>query len=386
MSLHLDTKTVFVLIGLGHLFTSILIGAYWYGQPRNKLLHIFLIGKCTESVAWLGSALRPDHPSLFYLLSINSMLFIAATCEIMALRSLQEELSRRTKRMYYSLAALSIAGFLLLELFYNQESARVAYSSVVTTVILFPVYRMISRGSTLLMRVTGSLYVLVFAMACLKGVFSLLADNQLETFTPGVYETLMVLSLFLLMIVENSGFVLLLKEKSDQELIRLASYDDLTNTLNRRAFASQADRRLSEHARKGMPISFLLFDIDNFKDINDTFGHIVGDQVLQDMTSQIKSQLDMEALFVRYGGDEFGLMLLGKNENESDRLIGKIQESLGDAAARGLPAPYEISIGVLTVVPDQQTRLNVLYSACDKALYAAKNRGRNHVYRGQLDA
>ncbi|MNF90722.1 putative diguanylate cyclase YcdT [compost metagenome] len=113
---------------------------------------------------------------------------------------------------------------------------------------------------------------------------------------------------------------------------------------------------------------------------------MAGDQVLQDMTSQIKGHLDTEDLFVRYGGDEFGLMLLGKNERESDQRVKKIQESLGDAASRGLPAPYTISIGVLTIVPDQQTQLNVLYSACDKALYTAKRRGRNHVCRGRLDA
>ncbi|MWC30800.1 GGDEF domain-containing protein [Paenibacillus sp. MMS18-CY102] len=386
MNLHIDTKTVLVLIGLGHLFTSILIGAYWYGQPKNKLLHLFLLGKCAESVAWLGSALRPEHPSMLYLLIINAMLYIAATCEIMALLSLREELRPRTRRIYYALTALSIVGFALLELFYNKESVRVAYSSIVSTVLLFPVYRMlIQRSATALTRVTGFLYVLVFAMGCLKGASALLTGSRIQVFSPGIYETLMVLSLFLLMIVENSGFVLLLKEKSDQELVRLASYDDLTKTLNRRTFALEANRCLAEHAKRRAPISFVLFDIDHFKVINDTFGHMAGDDVLQDMTSQIQSELDGEALFVRYGGDEFGIMLLGKDEIASDSVVEKIKASLGDAASRGLPASYTISIGVLTIVPDRQTQLNALYSSCDKALYIAKNKGRNYVHRARLD-
>lgn len=263
---------------------------------------------------------------------------------------------------------------------------RVAYSSMVSTVILFPVYRMlIRRSATALMRVTGFLYVLVFALGCLKGAGALLSGSRIQTFTPSIFETLMVLSLFLLMIVENSGFVLLLKEKSDQELIRLASFDDLTNTLNRRTFALEANRCLAEHAKRRMPISFLLFDIDNFKVINDTYGHMAGDEVLQDMTSQIRSQLDREALFVRYGGDEFGIMLLGMDETASNRLAERMKESLGGAASRGLPAAYTISIGVITIVPDRQTELSTLYSSCDKALYMAKNKGRNHVQRAHLD-
>lgn len=243
----------------------------------------------------------------------------------------------------------------------------------------------LGRATTLLMKIMGCLYLFVIATSLIRSGAALFSTQIVSLFTPSIYQTGSFLALYLVMILGNTGFVLLLKEKADQELIRLASYDDLTGTLNRRTFTSHANQYLTEYAKKKKPLSYLLFDIDWFKTINDTFGHNAGDQVLQDLAAQIKRQLGKDDLFVRYGGDEFGILLPGRDENESNELAERIKQTLDGAIGRGLPVTYSISMGVLTVIPDPHTQLETLYTSCDKALYIAKNNGRNGLFRGRVE-
>nr|WP_279591566.1 GGDEF domain-containing protein [Paenibacillus sp. BK720] len=177
--------------------------------------------------------------------------------------------------------------------------------------------------------------------------------------------------------------MLLWKERTNQELLYYASYDDLTGALNRRTFMASAKSYLNRYAKKGEAVSYLLFDIDSFKDINDKYGHPIGDLVLQDVTKRIRHYLDKDDLFVRYGGDEFGILLPGKGERESSALAERIKIML-QSAPTSLPVSYTISMGVLTVVPDQNTHMESMYTRCDQALYTAKRNGRNSIYRSRF--
>ncbi|MBP3962457.1 GGDEF domain-containing protein [Paenibacillus lignilyticus] len=237
----------------------------------------------------------------------------------------------------------------------------------------------------MLRRVTGSLYMIAIVVFVARGIIALHSVESASFFIPGIFQLISILGVFLLTVLGSIAFALLLKEKTNQELVQLASYDDLTGTLNRRTFTLQAKLALAQYAKKGKPVSYLLFDIDWFKTINDTYGHHVGDQVLQDLASRIKRRLGSEDLFVRYGGDEFGLMLPGTNEAESTQLAEQIKRSLGGSFGEEPPVPYSISMGVLTVVPNKHTQLETLYATCDKALYTAKSNGRDGMYRSQSE-
>ncbi|UTW70319.1 GGDEF domain-containing protein [Anaerobacillus sp. HL2] len=81
----------------------------------------------------------------------------------------------------------------------------------------------------------------------------------------GIFQTFSFLSLYLVMILANTGFILLLKEETDLELVRMASMDDLTNTLNRRTFNARTKVILTSCSKENKPISFILLDVDNFK-------------------------------------------------------------------------------------------------------------------------
>ncbi|KMY49819.1 GGDEF domain-containing protein [Peribacillus loiseleuriae] len=387
MNLFLDTKTIILLLCIGYLFTLILINAYGHNHTKGLTVKTFVLAKFAQTLALFCMAYRGEIPDFVSISFANSILMIGSSLEMIALLSLQKALRPKTKMIYLFLTLFSIIGLQLIVLFYNKENVRIAYYSFVTAIILIPVYRMVlGKASTLLMRMIGSLYLLFILASLVRGVTALLSSTVSTSFyTPGAYQLVSLLSIYLITILGNIGFFLLMKEKADHELIRLASYDDLTGTLNRRTFTENAKQYLTVYAKKGQPISYLLFDIDNFKIINDTYGHQVGDQVLQDLTTQIKQHLGKEDLFVRYGGDEFGILMPGKDETESNEIAERIKHTLNGTISRSLPVTYTISIGVLTVIPDQYTQLETLYITCDKALYNAKSNGRNSVFRSQID-
>ncbi|WP_079914727.1 GGDEF domain-containing protein [Paenibacillus sp. 32352] len=382
----LDAKTIFIALGIGHLFTLILISAYWHDHAKEVTVKAFFLAKCAQTTTWFLQAFRGEIPDLLSISLANSILFIGASFEILAIMSLQKELRPATRKIYFIVTVLSILGFQLIVLLYNKENWRVAYSSFITAAIVFPVYRLVVvKAHTLLMKIMGYLYLFVIASSMVRGTVALLAPPKSSLFTPGIFQTIAFLALYIVMILGNTGFILLLKEKADQELIRLASYDDLTGTLNRRTFTSHAVQYLNDYAKRKQPLSYMLFDIDWFKAINDTYGHNAGDQVLQDLTARIKQILGPDDLFVRYGGDEFGILLPGKDETRSNEVAQQIKETLNGPMSSHLPMKYTISMGVLTVVPEPRTLPETLYTSCDKALYMAKNNGRNGWYRGRVE-
>ncbi|MGE7921327.1 GGDEF domain-containing protein [Viridibacillus sp. NPDC093762] len=388
MDLFLDMKTIILLLGIGYLFTLILISTYGQKHTKGLTVQTFFLAKFSQTIAWFCMVFRGEIPDFISISFANSILFIGTSLEVIALLSLQNAARLKIKIMIYLvLTLLSIIGFQLIVLFYNKENIRIAYYSFVLAVILIPVYRMVlGKATTFLMRIIGSLYLLVSAAFLIRGVTALLSFTVSTSFyTPGLYQLISLLSIYLVSNLGNLGFVLLMKERADHELIRLASYDDLTGTLNRRTFTEKANKYLTDYSKKGQPLSYLLFDIDNFKTINDTYGHHVGDQVLQDLTIRIKLYLEKDDLIVRYGGDEFGILMPGKDETYSNEISEQIIQSLNGAINYSLPVTYTISLGVLTVFPDQYMQLETLYTTCDQALYNAKSNGRNGVSRCQIE-
>ncbi|WP_127585518.1 GGDEF domain-containing protein [Paenibacillus koleovorans] len=382
MNFFLDSKTIFSTLGIGHFFSVILILAYWRQQAKDPSLQAFFMAKCTQTAAWLFQLLRGGIPEVVAVSVSNTILFVGVALEIIALLSLQNVLSERIKRFYLYYTALSIVGFVLILILNNQENIRIAFASLVTAVMIIPVYRVIlGKDSTLLMKMMGGVYFLIVATSVARGGAALLNSPTVGLFTPGAYQTVSLLAVYLVMILGNTGFILLLKEKTDRELVRLASTDDLTGALNRRTFTAIGKQSLADHAGKRLPVSYMLFDIDRFKTINDTLGHSAGDQVLVDLTAQVRRVLGAKDLFVRYGGDEFGILLPGQSEAEADRMVERIRHALEGALGRGISVDYTISIGILTVIPDPNTQLETLYTTCDKALYVAKEQGRNRVHR-----
>ncbi|WP_225984853.1 GGDEF domain-containing protein [Noviherbaspirillum aerium] len=154
-----------------------------------------------------------------------------------------------------------------------------------------------------------------------------------------------------------------------------ANHDYLTGAWSRRAFFDIGNREISRTTRTDRPLSLLLVDMDNFKPVNDTSGHIAGDRVLQDIVHEIHQELRSIDSLCRMGGDEFAVLMpetdLAGAAVVAERLRLRI------AAAHELLSGVTVSIGVAAL--QKEDTLKSLMMRADTALYVAKEKGRNQV-------
>jgi len=159
-----------------------------------------------------------------------------------------------------------------------------------------------------------------------------------------------------------------------------ASNDCLTRTFNRNFILAMLENEITRASREGTGLSIGLFDIDNFKTINDTYGHQVGDDVLFEVVHRIKSGLRAYDYLGRYGGDEFLLISPGGTAKDMENFYNRIWASVSrhKIPTRNLHVPVTISLGaaMMTAADDN---VDSMIEVADKALYQAKKRGRNQV-------
>ena len=202
--------------------------------------------------------------------------------------------------------------------------------------------------------------------------------------TPGasLWVVLMnrVLALFALWVVAVTG---LLYQRSlsrfHAQLRRASEIDALTGIYNRRRIQAELVRRTAETRRRGSRCAVLILDIDHFKDINDTLGHLAGDQALLEVCRLCQSSIRQEDLLGRYGGDELLIVAPGIGAEGAHRLGERIRRAVGDAQLvyREQPVALSVSIGGATVRTDDSD--DSVTSRADRALYRAKRDGRNRT-------
>ena len=162
---------------------------------------------------------------------------------------------------------------------------------------------------------------------------------------------------------------------------RLVTVDVLTSLLSRRHFMRMAERELNRSARYKAEMSVLMIDIDNFKAVNDTYGHEAGDRVLKRLGEILRSTLRDVDFAGRLGGEEFAVVLPQTSvlmAFEVAERICRTVEHAEIALARGLPLHISISIGVSSL-HGPEMNLDTLLARADRALYEAKHEGRNQV-------
>lgn len=172
------------------------------------------------------------------------------------------------------------------------------------------------------------------------------------------------------------------KVKAEEDLKRLATTDSLTELWNRRYFLEKGTLEIEMVKRTGLPLSLLFIDIDHFKQVNDTYGHAVGDEALKHMASILKKFVRSTDLVSRFGGEEFCLLTPNTSIEAAFQLAEKLRGYFDDHSIFVLDhmLHYTISIGVSSYVANE-TGIDGLLAAADKACYEAKNNGRNCVVK-----
>lgn len=164
------------------------------------------------------------------------------------------------------------------------------------------------------------------------------------------------------------------------EVQRLAITDSLTNGFNRRAFMEIGEREMDRYRRFNRPLAAIMLDIDDFKNINDRYGHAAGDKVLHEVAERISRCIRDIDVLARFGGDEFAILLPDSDWRNipdiSDRIIRCVVEEPVNIPGESIQVT--ISLGAARVTPETSS-LDDLLAAADQAMYAAKQKGKNRV-------
>lgn len=200
---------------------------------------------------------------------------------------------------------------------------------------------------------------------------------------PARWHTLLTfIAGYMLLIVNGFGFLLMSKERDDARMERLATTDDLTGLLNRRAFLARADAARMLARRQGQPIALLMLDIDHFKQINDRFGHATGDEALLKFSTTCSAALRGHDILGRLGGEEFALVLPGTDLAGAQGAAERLRLAVMETRLLTCGNRYTMTVSIGLVVIDPEEDLPSALARADHALYQAKHAGRNKVEVG----
>jgi diguanylate cyclase (GGDEF)-like protein len=215
-----------------------------------------------------------------------------------------------------------------------------------------------------------------------RAIASMMSAEPLQAFTaPNTFQSFVFIAAATAAIVSTLGFMMLHKERAEGEAARLATIDPLTGAYNRRTFYDIAERELARARRADQPLSIIVVDIDHFRPVNEQHGNRTGDEVLRRVADLIRTALRKEDMLVRYGGEEFLVMLPEVPGPGAVVVAGRIRKSV-EAEAIAVDdhsLRLTVSVGVAARLDEGPESIENLLARADGALALAKQRGRNRV-------
>ncbi|MCF4151480.1 diguanylate cyclase [Dethiosulfovibrio sp. F2B] len=163
------------------------------------------------------------------------------------------------------------------------------------------------------------------------------------------------------------------------KLAFFANHDQLTKLLNRHALFERLSGEMARSDREGTPLTLGLLDLDHFKRINDTYGHLAGDRVLRSIAKILCRELRPYDVIGRYGGEEFVMVLPGASSEEGYRILDRIRERIGDRPLKLDDDRVELTVSMGLAEYRQGMTMDGLIARADEAMYRAKDAGRDKV-------
>lgn len=383
--MNLDARTLLFALTLTNalmVFSLFLATFGGQGYRKREGMGKWAAAMLLETVAWTLIAARGALPDFFSIVVANGCLasahalWLAAICEF----------QRRSIPRWQVAApiALTVA---MTALLIDDMHSRFVWGSLIYGFQMALIARALWSDPEIR---SGSAWRLLFGGTCLILVLLVLRalaalSGQVEFAQPmgGVPPNPLQVALFVAVmataLLGSIGFVLMVKERVDREIMQLAMTDSLTCIPNRRALIEHAERALAR--RSGLPLALLMIDLDHFKEINDTRGHPVGDEVLCKVAALLAARLRRQDVLARYGGEEFCVLAPDTDAAGAQVLAESLRQTVANAPIQTKSGPYSVtvSIGFTVCRANGESDLARILAEADAALYGAKHGGRNQT-------
>jgi diguanylate cyclase (GGDEF)-like protein len=376
----LDTLTLLVVLIVSNFLMA---GAMWVafaGRFRDGLGQ-WTIALMMQGGAWLLIAGDNRLPELASVAAATAFLAFCWSLQMSALL----EFHRRPTPRWLFYGPVTIA-FLVFFIYVTDTRERLAFGG-----LAFGIAQFITGAALLHLRIAaeqrtrwllaGSFFLLCAGLAWLGFTAWFEPEALLPTSGLSGAPGPALLAFYAVTICSSFAFLLMHKERADRETYELATTDSLTTVYNRRTFKELAEPQLSRSRRAELPVSLLMLDLDHFKRINDTYGHLGGDDVLKSVAALVHGCLRKEDLLARYGGEEFVVLLPGTSDEQAANVAERIREEVAARSfdANGHLVRVTVSIGIASEDGNTLPSLEAMLGRADEALYQAKKEGRNRV-------
>ena len=170
-------------------------------------------------------------------------------------------------------------------------------------------------------------------------------------------------------------------QAKQEQLVNMSENDELTNVLNRRGLRKKLDTMYQKAKEEASLLAVMIIDVDYFKEFNDTYGHLAGDDCLRKIASALRDSVGMDGIVGRYGGDEFMVVVSGMERNELVNMITRIRDSIDGLFITNVNSKVSefvtVTIGAINTIPSDNTDILEYMHAADNALYDIKKKSRN---------
>ena len=375
-----DIPTLLMMVAVASMVMAGTLVVVAWGE-RSDGLKLWAGGLCCHALAYVMFLLRGHIPDPVSILLGNAL----ASATFSFLLAAVHRFQGRTLPWRIMLAPpLALAG--LLSLFLQDFGLRVTLTSLIVALqavwllwVLFNRRRDTpGRGALMVMAAMGLEVGVLLVRAASGASKTLGAQNLLQA--DGV-QVVTFVTAFAVLLIASLGFIFMSKERADEANCRLAALDELTGVANRRSIIAALDRDVSRAIRTREPLAVMMVDIDFFKRVNDTHGHLAGDHVLRSVVDVIRRRIRAQDIVGRYGGEEFLVVLCDTTAQGAhqlaDQLRGAVQASSCAWGTQRLEVT--VSVGVFGGRLEPGDSWDQLIHAADSALYRAKQNGRNRV-------
>lgn len=376
----LDVRTLFLVMILVSL---VLAFSLWVGVGRQRQsgLTTWIASLLLQAVAFGLFSLRGTLGDWWTVILANGLFLL---CLSLKADAVMQFYGRRMNLAWHVLPPLAL--MVVFALLLDRIEARVLIGSALYAAVQFGLAVMAARMRTHASENATRLLIIGYGLGAVsflaRALIALVAPEEVNSLLgPSMIQAMTFLFAIVAILMGSVGFMLLFKEQAEDTAQREAATDPLTGIFNRRMLHELGAKEIARSRRSHVPLSILMLDLDHFKKVNDKYGHAAGDEVLRRFVDVTNICLRREDILVRYGGEEFCVLLPEVSDVHAEAMAERIRYAIAHATFkyRDQTIPVTVSVGIASLRTDAEESLEALLQRADEALYAAKNAGRNRV-------